>query len=170
MAKKITLFLTLFICAVALFPERVTIPVKGATRQDWHSKSFWYEPWGTSGVHKGIDVFAKKGTDVVSTTDGIVLFTGNLPKGGNVIAVLGPGWKIHYFAHLDLIDTTIASVVTSGATIGTVGDSGNAKGKPAHLHYAIVRMYPVPWEIDQSTQGYKKAFFIDPGAFLREKL
>ena len=77
--------------------------------------------------------------------------------------------EIHYFAHLYSIDTTIASVVTSGATIGTVGDSGNAKGKPAHLHYAIVRMYPVPWEIDQSTQGYKKAFFIDPGAFLREK-
>ena len=34
-----------------LVPERLCIPVAGATRQDWHPRSFWFEPWGVSGVH-----------------------------------------------------------------------------------------------------------------------
>lgn len=143
------------------------MPVKGATARDWHANSFWFEPWGTSGVHKGIDIFARKGTELMSTTDGLVLYTGHLAKGGNAVLVLAPGWKLHYFAHLDSIDTFTGALVFSGQRIGTVGDSGNARGKPPHLHYAIVRLYPVPWDIDGSTQGYKKAFFIDPGAYLR---
>lgn len=83
--KKITLSIAILIGIVALLPERTTIPVKGATPSDWNAKSFWFEPWGSSGVHKGIDIFARKGTDVVSTTDGIVVFHGNLPKGGQVV-------------------------------------------------------------------------------------
>jgi murein DD-endopeptidase MepM/ murein hydrolase activator NlpD len=50
--------------------------------------------------------------------------------------------------------------------VGTVGDSGNARGKPPHLHYAIVTLLPYPWRITGQTQGWKKAFFLDPGAWL----
>ena len=149
-----------------LIPERVRIPVSGATENDWNHKSFWFHPWGTSGVHKGIDIFGKIGTDIVSTTDGFVLYTGQLKKGGNVIVVLGPRWHLHYFAHLNSINVSSYSLVTAGSKIGTLGDSGNAKGKPPHLHYAIVRIFPAFWAIDKSAQGYKKAFFIDPTSFL----
>lgn len=148
-----------------IIPERKTIPVAGASPSDWNPKSYWFEPWGTSGVHKGIDIFASLGKPIVSTTDGIVLYRGNLSKGGNVILVLGPKWRLHYFAHMNRIDTSWFSVVKSGESIGTVGDSGNAKGKVPHLHYSIIRLLPAPWAIDNSTQGYKKAFFIDPGAY-----
>jgi len=34
--------------------------VLGATPKDWNHATFWYEPWGKSGVHKGIDIFGKK--------------------------------------------------------------------------------------------------------------
>jgi murein DD-endopeptidase MepM/ murein hydrolase activator NlpD len=164
--KKIVLsVLTLFVVGFVV-PERIKIPVSGASKNDWNHKSFWFEPWGTSGVHKGIDIFAAIGRSVVSTTDGIVLYTGSLPKGGNVVVVLGPKWRFHYFAHLNTIDTSLFSFVWSGETIGTLGDSGNAKGKPPHLHYSIVRLLPAPWAIDSSTQGYKKAFFINPGSYL----
>lgn len=149
-----------------MVPERIKIPVAGASKNDWNQQSFWFEPWGTSGVHKGIDIFADHGRPVVSTTDGMVLYTGNLAKGGNVVVVLGPKWRLHYFAHLETIDTSFLSLVLSGEAVGTVGDSGNAKGKPPHLHYSIVRLLPVPWAIDASTQGYKKAFFINPGSYL----
>jgi murein DD-endopeptidase MepM/ murein hydrolase activator NlpD len=149
-----------------LLPERIVIPVANASAKDWNRKSFWYEPWGTSGVHKGIDIFGDIGRDVLSTTDGVVLFAGQIGKGGNVVLILGPKWRLHYFAHLDSIGTSPLSYVASGETIGTLGDSGNAKGKPPHLHYAIVRMMPVPWDMDGSTQGYKKAFYINPGAYL----
>lgn len=149
-----------------LLPERIRIPVAGASSRDWNAKSFWFEPWGSSGVHKGIDNFGKAGTAVLSTTDGIVLFTGEIAKGGKVVLVLGPRWRLHYFAHLDSIRTGALSFVASGEPVGTLGASGNAQGKPPHLHYSILRLLPVPWKADGSTQGYKKAFFIDPGAYL----
>ncbi len=164
--KKVTLTVIAVFLIGFLIPERVKIPVVGATKNDWNQKSFWFEPWGTSGVHKGIDIFAKIGTGVVSTTDGIVIYTGNIPKGGNVVAVLGPKWRIHYFAHLNSIAVSPLNLLSSGSAIGSVGDSGNAKGKQPHLHYSIVRVFPAPWAIDSATQGVKKAFFIDPSAYL----
>jgi len=149
-----------------LLPERIAMPVAGATPADWNAQSFWFEPWGSSGVHKGIDIFGKTGTQVVSTTDGLVIYAGQLEQGGNVVAVLGPKWRIHYFAHLNTVDTAAPTFVSSGSPIATLGDSGNAKGKPPHLHYSILRLVPAPWEADGATQGYKKAFYIDPGALL----
>jgi hypothetical protein len=47
-----------------------------------------------------------------------------------------------------------------------VGDSGNAKGKPTHLHYSIVTLVPHPWRIDGSPQGWKKMFYLDPTRYL----
>lgn len=164
--KKTLIVIVTILAAGFILPEPKTIPVVGASAKDWHPKSFWFEPWGTSGVHKGIDIFAKLGTPLLSTTTGIVVYQGNVSKGGNVIVILGPKWRLHYFAHLHSIDTTQFSLVKSGDLIGSVGDSGNAKGKPAHLHYSILRLIPTPWSIDSSTQGYKKALFIDPSRYL----
>ena len=167
-AKMVCLGLLAVLVAGLLLPERIQIPVAGATARDWNPKSFWFEPWGSSGVHKGIDIFGKTGTPVLSTTDGVVLFTGEIAKGGKVVLVLGPRWRLHYFAHLDSIRTGALSLVASGEAVGTLGASGNAQGKPPHLHYSIVRMLPAPWKMDGSTQGYKKALFIDPGAYLQD--
>ncbi|WXL24282.1 M23 family metallopeptidase [Ectopseudomonas mendocina] len=153
-------------CIGYLIPERVKIPVQGATQADWNLKSFWFEPWGASGVHKGIDIFGKLDTPVLSTTDGLVLYSGELSMGGKVVLVLGPKWRLHYYAHLNSISTSAFSLVSSGEQIATLGDSGNAKGKAPHLHYSIVRLIPAPLSADGSTQGYKKAFYLDPSAYL----
>lgn len=159
-------FTALLIGIGFLLPQPTAIPVKGATSQDWNSQSFWFEPWGKSGVHKGIDIFAAKGTPLTATTYGIVVFRGELSLGGKVIAVLGPKWRIHYYAHLSSIDTRFGALVSMGETIGAVGDTGNAAGKPPHLHYAVVTLIPYPWRWDGSTQGWKKMFFLDPGKVL----
>ena len=105
------------------------MPVIGADNNSFNKESFWYYPWGKSGTHKGIDIFAKKGTPVVSATNGIVVYCGQLKLGGNVIAVLGPKWRIHYYAHLDKITTKMFSFTGHKDTIGFVGTSGNAMGK-----------------------------------------
>lgn len=165
-SKKISTAILAPLLIGFVLPERIKIPVVGASAKDWNRESFWFEPWGTSGVHKGIDIFGKLGTGVTSTTDGIVLYTGQIRKGGNVVLILGPKWRLHYFAHLSAINTSIFNFVSSGSLIGTLGDSGNAKGKPPHLHYSISRIIPAPWKIDGSTQGYKKAFFINPSPYL----
>lgn len=138
------------------------IPVKNATSKDWNHQTFWYEPWGSSVVHKGIDIFGQKGTPVISSTAGIVIYTGTLSKGGNVVAVLGPKWRVHYYAHLQSTSVTTGAILGSGSNIGTLGDSGNAKGKPSHIHYSILSLIPMPWLITTQTQGWKKMFFLNP--------
>ena len=143
-------------------PQRGVIPVQNATSKDWNANSFWFSPWGKSGVHKGIDIFAKRGTPVISSTSGLVVYTGNISMGGNVVAVLGPKWRIYYYAHLDSIHTKSFNWATQGEIIGAVGNSGNAAGKPSHLHYSVLSLIPYPWRFSLQTQGYKKVFFMNP--------
>ena len=149
-----------------LLPQRLVMPVKGATTHDWNHRSFWYEPWGKSGVHKGIDIFAKKGTTLLASTDGIVIFKGKLALGGNVIALLGAKWRVHYYAHLKSSSASLGQFVTASEPIGLVGDSGNAKGKQPHLHYSILTLFPYVWRADGSTQGWKKMFYLNPSTLL----
>ena len=69
-------------------------------------------------------------------------------------------------AHLDRITIKKFSIVTAGNKIGELGDTGNAKGKPPHLHFTIKTMLPYFWNIDDSIQGWKKSFYLDPGDYL----
>ena len=51
--------------------------------------------------------------------------------------------------------------------LGSVGTTGNAAGRPPHLHYSIVTIPPYQWCIRFEKQGWKKAFYLDPDAQLR---
>lgn len=170
--KKIFLILigipTFFILVGFVWPEAKINPVKGAVVGDWAENSFWFEPWGTSGVHKGIDIFAKKGTPLLAVVDGLIIRTGNWPKGGKHIVILGPKWRVHYYAHMDSIKVEKYQFVSAGDQVGTVGNSGNAKGKPSHLHYTIATTYPRPWAATDETHGARKAFYLDPNIYLTE--
>jgi murein DD-endopeptidase MepM/ murein hydrolase activator NlpD len=88
--------------------------------------------------HEGIDIFAAKGTPVLSTTRGIVSRVGTNRLGGQFVSVLGPGLEWHYYAHLDRFGAFHAGdIVHPGDVIGYVGNTGNARGTPSHLHYGI---------------------------------
>lgn len=99
----------------------------------------------------------------------MVLFRGEIAQGGQVVVVLGPKWRIHYYAHLQSIDAYPGQPLLSGSVLGTVGDTGNARGKPAHLHYSILSLLPLPWRADESTQGWKKMFYLDPNQLLQPR-
>lgn len=143
-------------------PERLVIPVKGATKSDWNAKSFWFSPWGKSGVHKGIDIFAKEGIPVIAASSGIVVQAGFTPGGGNVVSILGPKWRVHYYAHLKSIKVNNGEFVKQGETIGTVGSTGNAVGKAPHLHYAIITQIPYFWLFKAEKHGLDKMFYLNP--------
>ncbi len=167
--KKKTILVVLFIIVLGfLIPQSFRMPVRGATQSSYNPESFWFYPWGKSVTHKGVDVFASKGTSVVSSTVGIVLYKGKMGKGGNVVVILGPKWRIHYYAHLNSISTHIFSLVIPGKKIGSVGASGNAQGKSPHLHYAIATLIPYPWRIDFDHQGWKKMFYLNPIDYLKQ--
>ena len=88
--------------------------------------------------HEGIDIFAPRGTPIQATTQGIVSKVGEDALGGRVVVIVGPGGAGHYYAHLeDYADIAPNDWVNSGDIIGYVGDSGNAKGTPTHVHYGI---------------------------------
>jgi peptidoglycan LD-endopeptidase LytH len=160
--RKLLLAFTAILALGLLIPQRGIIPVQNATSKDWNANSFWFAPWGKSGVHKGIDIFAKKGTLVIASTSGLVVYTGNIDLGGNVVAVLGPKWRIYYYAHLHNINAKTWELAGKGDIIGNVGDSGNAKGKPPHLHYSVLSLIPYPWRFSNETQGWKRMFFMSP--------
>ena len=160
--KRATLGIFVVIVIGYLIPQNISIPVEDADDNSYHPESFWYYPWGNSVTHKGVDIFAKRGTVVKSSTPGIVFYRGRYKKGGNVVIVLGPKWRFHYYAHLDTIKTSAFSFVNQNETIGTVGISGNAAGKPPHLHYSIVTLLPYIWRIDGDRQGWKKMFYLNP--------
>ena len=168
--RRALVFFASFVALLCLgfaLPEHAHIPVEGAHRKDWNAKSFWHEPWGASGVHKGIDIFAPNGRSVVSAVPGVVVYQGQLGIGGNVIAVLGPRWRIHYYAHLADGSRSAPRFVGGGTQLGAVGTSGNAAGKPPHLHYAVLSLVPLPWRYSSATQGWKQMFFLDPDALLQ---
>ena len=149
-----------------LIPQNLKMPVVGADSNSYNHETFWYEGWGTSIVHKGIDVFARRGTRVNSATIGIVLLTAEYGKGGKFVVVLGPKWRLHYYAHLDEIKTKRFALVNQNTEIGTVGNTGNAITTPAHLHYGIGTLIPYPWRMDDAPLGHQKAFYLNPIDYL----
>lgn len=150
------------VIAGLLILQNLQMPVVGADHGDYNHNTFWHKGWGKSIVHKGVDVFAKKGTVVNSSTIGIVLSTTQLGRGGKTVLILGPKWRLHYYAHLDKITTHPLALVGHKTQIGTVGNTGNAVSTPAHLHYSIYTLIPYPWRIDNEPLGYKKMFYLNP--------
>ncbi len=145
------------------------MPVQGADDNSYNPKSFWFYPWGESGTHKGVDIFAHAGTSVRSSTPGIVVFKGCNGRGGNTVIVLGPKWRFHHYAHLKEITAHSFSLLKPGTKIGTVGNTGNAAGKPSHLHYSIVTLIPYVWRVDFDKQGLLKMFYLNPIRFLEQR-
>ncbi len=166
--KRLLLLSLLIIFAIGfIIPEDHQMPVIGASSKDWNKKSFWFYPWGHNRVHKGIDIFAKAGTKVIAPTNGLVIASGKDSLGGNIVLILGSKWRFHYFAHLQESKISPFKFVQTGETIGLIGSTGNAKGKPPHLHYSIKSLFPRFWKYDRSQKkSFERMFFIDPGRFL----
>ncbi|MHA0042268.1 M23 family metallopeptidase [Deinococcus sp. PEB2-63] len=88
--------------------------------------------------HEGVDIFAPRGTPIRATTRGMVVNVGPNNLGGRTVMILGPAGQRHYYAHLERYpDLKRGDWVQAGDVVGFVGDSGNAKGTPPHLHYGI---------------------------------
>ena len=141
-----------------LSPSRIQNPVEGCGRSSYNPRSFWH-PWGDHN-HRGVDIFAPKGTVVHPAIGGIVVAAMHTKgAGGNIVLVLGSKMRFHYYAHMSEIDTHFGAIVTQKSVIGKVGDTGNAAGKPPHLHYSIPTVVPQgDWRWDPGM----KLFFVNP--------
>jgi murein DD-endopeptidase MepM/ murein hydrolase activator NlpD len=87
--------------------------------------------------HEGLDIFARRGTPVLAAADGVVRSTRRNRLGGNVIWLRDDLGRSHYYAHLDTQAVRRGQRVAAGDTIGFVGNTGNARTTPPHLHFGI---------------------------------
>jgi peptidoglycan LD-endopeptidase LytH len=165
--KLVLLTIIFFIFLGYLIPTNAVSPIDKNDVTKIDPESFWYFPWGGSGVHKGIDIFCDSGTTVKSPVSGFVVGKGYGKISGNYIYILGSKWRIYYFAHVDTVFVKKYDYVSKADTIANVGNTGNAVGKPFHLHYTIETIIPYPWLYDsKSLQGWKKMFYLNPNQFL----
>jgi murein DD-endopeptidase MepM/ murein hydrolase activator NlpD len=84
--------------------------------------------------------------------DGVVTNVGTDPSGGNVVNIKHNNNIRTYSAHLGTITVHKGDKVTVDTQIGTVGDSGNAKGTMPHVHFQV-------WQ-NQALQNPNKYFSI----------
>src|SRR5437588_650416 len=133
---------TLFVVHVARLyakapDQNLEMPVQGVTKSQ--IADTWHAPREGDRLHEGQDIFAKRGTPVLSATDGYVLRIGENTLGGQTVSVIGAGGRIYYYAHLDSYAPNIAigDRVTTQTVLGYVGNTGNAAGGPTHLHFGV---------------------------------
>lgn len=136
----------------AMVEYDLVFPVDGAVR---YEDTFGAARAGHS--HEGQDLLADKGIPVVAASSGTIRFvnwsTSNTPPASRCCSLVldhEDGWQTRYL-HLDndspgtddgagwgVADGIVPGAsVAAGQVIGWVGDSGNAEGSPAHLHFEL---------------------------------
>ncbi len=103
--------------------------------------------------HHGVDIFARRGTPVLATSAGTINRVDVTNLGGKVVWLRDPVRNANiYFAHLDSQYVANGDRVEVGDTVGFVGNTGNARTTPPHLHFGMYRRGEGP---------------VDPDPFLR---
>lgn len=108
-------------------------PVKG-----WLTSGFGYRysPWGGRvKMHKGIDIAAPIGTNIMAPSDGVVVFSGGKGGYGNTV-IIDHGYGIKtLFGHTSQLFVSEGEEVRRGEKIAAVGSTGSSTGP--HLHYEV---------------------------------
>ena len=117
--------------------SRLAMPLENVRKQQ--IADTWGAPRGTNRSHEGQDIFAAKGTPILSATSGYVYNIGENNLGGQTVSVIGRGGRVYYYAHLDAYAPRLkeGDWVTTRTVLGYVGTTGNAQGTPPHLHFGI---------------------------------
>lgn len=85
--------------------------------------------------HLGIDYAAPRGTPVLASASGTVIFAGRRGGYGRQVRIRHPNGYVTDYAHLSRIRVHFGQKVAQGKVIGNVGSSGLATGP--HLDYRV---------------------------------
>lgn len=106
-------------------------PVQGPTS----FTNDWQMPRSGGRRHQGNDILSPRGTPVVASVSGSVRIH-QASLGGLSYYLSGDDGNEYFGTHLDSV-TGVSGRVEQGTVIGYVGNSGNARGGPTHLHFEI---------------------------------
>ena len=97
---------------------------------------------GKSEFHPGLDIVGKRSDEVVSVSDGYVLWSQMVTdksnptwEWGNYVAVTGVDGNTIYYCHLAERKVSVGQRVKAGDVIGIMGNTGYSLGK--HLHFEV---------------------------------
>lgn len=112
-------------------------PVEG--KDESAIQSFWGASRdGGRRSHEGNDIFAPKGTPLLAMTDGEITRVNNGGLGGKTVWLYDAERDLrYYYAHLDEQLVGRGQWVARGDVVGTVGNTGNARTTPPHLHFGV---------------------------------
>jgi hypothetical protein len=113
----------------------------------------------SGGWHHGDDIFAPLGAPILAVSSGTVFSVGWNPVGGWRLWLRDQGGNEFYYAHLAAYTSLAANGrhVRAGQVLGFVGNTGDAKTTPFHLHFEV---HPV----SMLFLGYDGA--VDPTTYL----
>jgi murein DD-endopeptidase MepM/ murein hydrolase activator NlpD len=115
----------------------LAFPVEGGTPNDIGS-GFGAPRDGGARSHAGVDIFAPRGTPAVAASEGVVQRVQVTNLGGKVVWIQDQRRNARlYYAHLDSQLVVRGQRVQVGDTVGFVGNTGNARTTPPHLHFGI---------------------------------
>ena len=120
-------------------PSTLRLPIIGLTSADLDD-NYGAPRDGGKRSHRGIDIFAPRGAQVVAVTDGYISYIGEQGKGGRCLWLVTDNGTSFYYAHLDRWAPGLyeGMEVSSGSLLGYVGTTGNAVHTPPHLHFQVV--------------------------------
>jgi len=107
--------------------------------------SFFGDPRdGGSREHHGVDIFAPRHTPVLAPSNSSVTRVEEGAVGGRYVWLYDSKRSMYlYFAHLESQEVSRGEKVSAGQIIGTVGNTGNARTTPPHLHFGIYSNGPI---------------------------
>jgi len=116
---------------------RLAMPLEDVRKKE--IADTWAAPRGDGRKHEGQDIFARRGTPILSATSGYIYNIGENNLGGQTVSVISKGGRVYYYAHLDSYahGIKIGDRVSTRTVLGYVGTTGNAQGTPPHLHFGI---------------------------------
>lgn len=100
---------------------------------------------GASSNHKGIDIGADYGADIVASADGTVVFAGYSSGAGNYIMIDHGGSLYTVYMHASSLCAEKGAVVTKGQVIAKVGSTGISTGNHLHFGVSLNGSYVSPW-------------------------
>lgn len=111
-------------------------PVKGSVITHYANDNS--RPYA-GGMHRGIDIAAAVGTDVVAAHAGRVTFAGPLGSSGLTVAIESADGYAASYLHLSGVAVRRGEPAAAGEKLGEVGTTGKRSAAAPHLHFGVHR-------------------------------
>jgi len=142
-----------FLRLAVVLLSALVLPVSAAQAWTWPVDGPVLRPFSfdhahpyAAGQHRGVDLGAPRGTNVLAPAKGVVTFAGTVPTGGKTVSIETSSGHTATLVHLGSIGVKSGTLVTEGAVVGTVGPSGVVDSAEPFVYFGV--------RVTSDDQGY----------------